>query len=57
MCLVSIDFCLYRDKIWCDVVTMDVGTVLKIGLIGRLILFGDNPLNITLIALIMRSGD
>ena len=32
-------------------------TVLKIGLIGRLILFGDSPLNITLIALIMRSGD
>ena len=32
-------------------------TVLKIGLIGRLILFGDSPLNITLIALIMRLGD
>jgi len=29
-------------------------TVLKIGLIGRLILFSDSPLNITLIALIMR---
>jgi len=32
-------------------------TVLKIGLIGRLILFGDSPLDITLIALIMRLGD
>jgi len=32
-------------------------TVLKIGLIGRLILFGDSPLNITLIAMIMRSDD
>ena len=36
---------------------LGVGTVLKIGLIGRLILFGDIPLNIKLIALIMRSRD
>jgi len=32
-------------------------TILKIGLIGRLILFGGSPLNITLIVLIMHSGD
>jgi len=30
--------------------------VLKIGLIGRLILFSGSPLNITLIALIIRSS-
>lgn len=24
-CLVHIDFTQYKDKIWCDVVTMDVG--------------------------------
>jgi len=34
-----------------------VSTVLKIGLIGRLILFGGCPLKITLIPLIMRLGD
>jgi len=38
-------------------IIMMITTVLKIELIGRLILFGDSPLNITLIALIMRSGD
>jgi len=44
----------------CELVSLST-TVLKIGLIGRLIgrliLFGGSPLNITLIALIMRSGD
>jgi len=28
MCLVSIDFDFYKDKIWCDVVSMDVGHVI-----------------------------
>ena len=27
-CLVPIDFNLYKDKIWCDVVTMDVGQII-----------------------------
>jgi len=52
----------YQDLDRCQT-TMNsiIDTVLKIGLIGRLIsrliLFNDSPLNITLIALIMPLGD
>jgi len=31
LCLVPVDFNLYKDKIWCDVVTMDVGQIILNG--------------------------
>jgi len=27
-CLIPIEFTVYKDKIWCDVVTMDVGQII-----------------------------
>ena len=40
-CLVPIEFIIYKDKIWCDVVTMDVGQII----LGRPWLF-DNDVHI-----------
>ena len=38
LCLVLVDFNLYKDKIWCDVVTLDVGQII----LGRPWLFDKN---------------
>ena len=40
-CLVPIEFDVYKDKIWCDVVMMDVGQII----LGRLWLY-DNDVTI-----------
>ena len=40
-CLVSIEFDIYKDKIWCDVVTMDVGQII----LGRPWLYDNDVTN------------